>query len=273
VITLSVIVPCYEYGRYLTDAINSLIGGLTCLGEFPPQTVGHCEIIIVDDCSTDETEDLSVALVERHSQIAYIRHRENLGTAATYNTGIEAAHGEFVTVLSADDMREPTSLEVLLRACQGTPGAVAYDDIRIFNGGQRLGARPLPGWTMEGEIRYNILHAGIMMPKAAWLEVGGYPEIMADGREEWAMGIALGLTGRPIVHQRRPGYLYREEGQNRSLHNSDWDHMAAFLCQIVGLYPDAFRDVQPRVRRGQTGRPDRFYEVVRRCLGEAEVRK
>jgi hypothetical protein len=142
---------------------------------------------------------------------------------------------------------------------------VAYDDIRDFADGQRLGVRRLPRYSRESVIRRNILHAGIMMPKTAWEQVGGYPESMADGREEWAMGVALTLTGRPILHVGRPGYLYRQEGQNRSNANSDRDSVKGFLCEIVRLYPDAFRDLEPKTRRGQTNRPDWFYQEVERC--------
>jgi glycosyltransferase involved in cell wall biosynthesis len=269
---ISVIVPCYNYGRYLTDALHSLVGGETCLsfpqGHCSPgqRGVGELEIVIVDDASTDESAQIGLKLAAALPGVSFTRNFENQGTAATYNAGIEATEGEFVTVLSADDMREPWALAALLRACGSAPGAVAYDDICDFADGQRVVVRRLPGYSREGVVRRNILHAGIMMPRAAWEEVGGYPEVMADGREEWAMGIALSLTGRPIVHVPRPGYLYRQEGQNRSLHNSGWDSTAAFLCTLVGLYPDAFREIEPRIRRGQTSRSDRFWKVVQRCL-------
>jgi len=264
---ISIIVPCYNYGRFLGDAMHSLIGGPTSMGDWPGQTeIGDFEIIIVDDASTDETERIAAELAGDDPRIRVLGHLDNQGTAATYNTGIEASEGEFVTVLSADDMREPWALTALLGACQSAPGAVAYDDLCDFADGQRLQIRRLPGYSREGEVRRNILHAGIMMPRAAWAEVGGYPEVMADGREEWAMGIALALTGRPIVHVCKPGYLYRQEGQNRSLKNSDRESVAAFLCQLVELYPDAFRELEPRVRRGQTSRPDPFWEVVQKCL-------
>lgn len=265
---LSVIIPCFNYGRYLEDSINSLIGGDTCLGTWHGSQAGAgvLEIVIVDDASTDDSAKTALGLAASDDRISLVRHLENQGTAATYNTGIEASSGEFVTVLSADDMREPWALSALLRACDSKRGAVAYDDIRDFADGQRLGIRHLPGYSKRGVIRRNILHAGIVMPKEAWAEVGGYPESMADGREEWAMGIALTLTGRAIIHVPRPGYLYRQEGQNRSLTNSDRDSMRTFLCQLVKLYPEAFRDLKPTYRRGQTARPDWFYQEVQRCL-------
>lgn len=55
---VSVIVPCYNYGRYIRDCVNSLIGGPTCLGDMPGQTLQSFEIIIVDDASTDDSLEL-----------------------------------------------------------------------------------------------------------------------------------------------------------------------------------------------------------------------
>ena len=253
---LSVIVPCFNYGRYLEDSIYSLIGGETSLGTWHGQGGAVIlEIIIVDDASTDDSAEIALGLAASDDRISFVRHIENQGTAVTYNTGTEAASGEFITILSADDMR----------ACDSKHGAVAYDDIRDFADGQRLGIRHLPGHSKRGVVRHNILHAGIVMPREAWIEVGGYPAIMADGREEWAMGIALTLTGRPVVHVPRPGYLYRQEGQNRSLTNSDRGSTKTFLCQLVKLYPEAFQDLEPTYRRGQTSRADWFYQEVQRC--------
>ena len=265
---LSVIIPCYNYGRYLQDAVHSLIGGETSLGTWHGGQAGAgvLEIIIVDDASTDDSAEIALGLAASDDRISFVRHLENQGTAGSYNTGIEASIGNFVTVLSADDMREPGSLVALLRACDSKRGAVAYDDIRDFADGQRLGVRNLPGYSKRGVIRHNILHAGIVMPREAWAEVGGYPESMGDGREEWAMGIALTLTCRPIIHVPQPGYLYRQEGQNRSLTNSDRDSTKAFLRQLVRLYPEAFQDLEPTYRRGQTSRADWFYQEVHRCL-------
>src|SRR5690606_3781254 len=111
---VSVIVPCYNYGRYLDDCINSLIGGPTSLGEHLGQTMQSLEIIIVDDASTDGTPEIGARLAEAWKGIRYYRLDQNVGTAQALNFGIERAVGQYITFLSADDMREPDSIEKLV---------------------------------------------------------------------------------------------------------------------------------------------------------------
>ncbi len=261
---LSIVTACYNYGRYLPDCVHSIIGGPTSLGIMPGQDLHDLEIIIVDDCSTDETEQIGREFAQ-DPRIQYVRHEENLGTAAAYNTGVRASCGEFVTMLSADDMRESWSLSLLVHACQEHGLVMAYDDVCRFADGHRGQVIPLPGCSFEAEVRRNILHAGIVYPRQVWEDVGGYPEVMADGREEWAFGIALYLAGWKPVHVRRPGYLYRVEGQNRSLRNSGRDYQVKWARALGALYPEAFKRLRPQHRRGQTSRRDVFLEEALRA--------
>lgn len=261
-ILVSVVIACYNYGRYLTDAVYSLIGGETGLGKVPPQTLNDFEIIIVNDASTDGTSEIARDLLWENDRIKYVEHGSNKGTPATYNTGVKWAEGEYITMLSADDMREPWSLELLLKTCQQNLHGVAYDNIRCFTNEKRGDILQLQGYSFEAEIRHNLLHAGIMYPYRAWEEVDGYEESMVDGREEWAFGIALGLKNWHGVHVERAGYLYRKEGQNRSLHNSSREQQTEFVRLLRELYPEAFARLKPMQRRGQTNRDDRILGAV-----------
>ena len=79
---VSVVIPCYNQGAYLDEAVNSVL----------KQTCGDVEIIIVNDGSTDgETRRLLSAYDRPRTQVI---HTENKGLAAARNTGIAAAHGE-----------------------------------------------------------------------------------------------------------------------------------------------------------------------------------
>jgi glycosyltransferase involved in cell wall biosynthesis len=93
---VSVVVPCYNYGHYLTDAVGSV------LGQGVP-----VEIIIVDDCSTDDSAQVATRLAERHPEVHLVRNEHNLGHIATYNRGLAMVTGEYVVLLSADDMLAP----------------------------------------------------------------------------------------------------------------------------------------------------------------------
>jgi glycosyltransferase involved in cell wall biosynthesis len=95
---VSVVVPCYNGGRFIAEALDSILG----------QSVEPEQIVVVDDGSTDETE-----LVVRRckdARIEYIK-QEHAGVAAARNTGLDAARFEFVTFLDADDRWRPEFIE------------------------------------------------------------------------------------------------------------------------------------------------------------------
>jgi len=234
---ISVIVPCYQYGRYLTDAINSLVGGPTSLGEFAPQTFQNFEIIVVNDASPDDTDEIARAIPD----IVYLRNPENVGTAAALNVGIKHATGRYITFLSADDMMETTRLETLYRAAVENPHQVIYDDLTWFTDGYRTSKLPMPAYDFDRLLYKNTMAAGILYPRKAWEETGGYPEQFKDGREDWAFNVALGSHGYCGVHVKETLYLYRREGQNRSLHNGGAEGRIKWLQKMRDAFPALYR--------------------------------
>lgn len=257
---VSVIIPCFNHGRYLEDAVNSLIGGPTSLGDMPGQTLQAFEVVIVDDASSDGSGDVAQAMANEWTGIRVVRHTRNRGAAAAQNTGVKFSVGDYVTVMDADDMREPDSLETLYRAALAHPHRVIYDDVTLFGGGKRGQAWPMSEYDFEQLLDKNQMHKGILFPRQAWREAGGYAESMDRGREDWAFNIALGRVGWCGVHVAQPGYLYRREGQNRTLHNTSPEWRDYFLRQLRDLYPDVYRGDMPMACCGKKDDP------VRRAL-------
>jgi len=249
---ISVIIPCYNQGRFLVDAVNSLVGGPTSLGDFAPQTFQSFEVIIVDDASPDETAKIGKELADPLKGIRYLRRDTNGGTPAANNSGILRSRGKFVTVLCADDMMETDRLETLYRAAQADPSKVYYDDMQIFTDGQRRDVWKMQEYNFEKLLQKNHMHAGIFYPRAAFDEVGGYPVIMKDGREDWAMNVRLGVHGYCGKRIAKPGYLYRRQDHNRTLTNTTPNHHAKFLAQIQSLYPKIYKGARPDMCCGQS---------------------
>lgn len=237
---LSVIVPCFNYGRYLEDCIHSLIGGPTSMGDHPGQTLQSFEVIVVDDASTDGSDKVCRALADPRRGIRAMLRTVNGGTAKALNTGIALATGEFITFLSADDMREARSLERLVRACQANPGHFAYDDVQMFGNRRLLRTWRLEEFDAQRLLTKNHVHAGIVYPRTAWMQVGGYPEAFGNGREDWAFNVALARSGWCGVHVRQYGYWYRREGHNRSLTNTTPQHREAYLAMLKATFPDVY---------------------------------
>src|ERR1044072_212389 len=95
--SVSVVIPTYNSGPYLLEAIDSLLA----------QTLLPSEIIVVDDGSSDDTP---ARLKDYRGRIRYI-YQENMGVSAARNRGIEAANGDFIAFLDADDIWHPRKLE------------------------------------------------------------------------------------------------------------------------------------------------------------------
>lgn len=244
---ISVLVPCYNHGRYLPDLVNSLVGGATSLGEMKQQSFASFEVIIVDDKSTDDSLEWCKKVASPFKGVSYVALDKNVGTAAALNVAAAASHGKYLTVLNADDMRETHSLEHLYQAQLLNPHSFIYDNIVAFNAGKlrpdiKLG---VSAYDFEAMLHQNHVHTGIMLPKTAWTEVGGWPEIMNDGREDWAMNVRLGVNGYCGKLIPTTGYYYRREGQNRTLTNTTPAKREQFLAKIVSLYPNIYKGERP----------------------------
>lgn len=253
---ISVIIPCHNYGRYLEDCINSLLGGLTCLGEMEPQTLQSFEAIIVDDASTDNTWDIIQDMADRKKGIRGLHLSHNRGTPGALNIGVEKSYGAYIQVLSADDMLESWALEKHYQTCKANKHRVVYGDLRVIRDGKRQRVLKLPNYSCDLVLNKNPMSAGIMYPRQAWKDAGGYPEQMQWGREDWAFNIALMLANWCGVHIEDAGYLYRREYQNRSLKTGNRHHDEAgqyaetpdgtptwrefFVNQLRELYPQAY---------------------------------
>ncbi len=118
---VSVIIPCYNAGRFLPQALKSVYA----------QTYREWEILLVDDGSTDDTPAVASAQGDR---IRYFR-QENRGAAAARNLGIARARGEFIAFLDADDVWFPAKLETQLRLFFRRPDlGLLYSDCYSING-------------------------------------------------------------------------------------------------------------------------------------------
>ncbi len=98
--TVSVIVPCYNYGHFLDGCIQSVLD----------QQEVDAQVLIIDDRSTDDSARMGAELAERHKRVEFRRHAENMGLIPTANEGLEWSQGEYVVLLSADDLLVPGSL-------------------------------------------------------------------------------------------------------------------------------------------------------------------
>lgn len=120
---VSVIIPCYNYGHFLAEAIESV----------EKQTYPAKEILVIDDGSTDSTREVAA----RYPEVIYI-YQENQGLSAARNTGIRQSKGAYLVFLDADDWLLPDALATNVAHLQEYPQVafVAGAHIRVFSSGE-----------------------------------------------------------------------------------------------------------------------------------------
>lgn len=109
---VSVIIPSYNHARYLSRCIESVLA----------QTYDHLEIVLVDDCSSDDSWETARSFSDIRVRIH--RNEQNLGTYATQNRGLDLATGDLIAILNSDDSWHPTKLEKQVQSLHENPAAV-----------------------------------------------------------------------------------------------------------------------------------------------------
>lgn len=232
---VSLIIPTYNDSTYVCDAVDS------CLA----QTYPHCEVIVVDDGSTDGTGDL---LAARYGDRIRYTYQENRGLPAARNTGTRLAQGEFVNYCDADDQLHPEKIARSLPLFAEHPdAAVIYSDFMIVADDgvtplPRHPQAPRPDQLPSGDI-FRVLLAGPwgdfiaegapLLRRVAVVDAGGFNETLRAA-EDWEMWLRLAIR-HPFVCLPEPMLLYRL--RPNAMHTNPI-RMAAATLRVVELVRD-----------------------------------
>jgi len=194
---VSVIIPCYNYARYLPEAVQSVLA----------QTYQDFEVIIVNDGSTDNTAEVARQLIAGHPQYRLrVINQENTGQPAfPRNRGVAASKGEYILFLDADDLIEPTFMEECLRVLHNDPAiAIAYTDRLDFDGVDQV---VLAGDYNFSRLKYaNHISYCALFRREAWDAVGGI-RTNVKAVEDWDFWVAAGAKG--FIGRRIPKPLFK----------------------------------------------------------------
>ncbi len=143
---IEILVPCYNYGRYLPD----------CIGSIAAQSERDWRAVIIDDASPDGSAAVAHRLAQQDPRVVVIAHAANRGHIATYNEGIAQAMAPFLMLLSADDMLAPGALERALTVMRQHPRvALTYGRSLDFDGTAPTVTDPAAaGWRVQPGDRF-----------------------------------------------------------------------------------------------------------------------
>ncbi len=232
-ILVSVVIPCYNQGRFLDEAIKSVLAS-----DYP-----NVEIIVVNDGSTDPETNRVIA------NIAYPKTRviqqTNRGAATARNAGVAAAAGKYILNLDADDSIAPTYISKAVAVLEANPRlGYAYCDLHMF-GDENLDRR-LPPYDYYRLLWDNQQNGCVVLRKEAWQAVGGFNETIARGYEDWEMWINLGEHGWHGYRIPELLFNYRRHGGVKTYANVKSHHSKS--AEIRALHPEIY-DNPARLRK------------------------
>ena len=227
---LSVIIPYYNLGRYLSQTIDSIISA-----NYSPM-----EIIVVNDGSTD-AESLDALNHWRNKGVEnlHIIDRPNKGLSSTRNYGVECAIGEFVAFVDADDQVEANffsrAIDVLQR--YANVGFV-YSWLRYFDNSEGL----WPTWNSQFPylLGHNLCSALVVVRRSAFLKDGRNNAEMAYSLEDHESWIAMTAAGWAGVSLPEPLARYRVRPDSM-FHSSNEQQQLYLYDLMTCLHPDLFR--------------------------------
>ena len=221
---ISVVIPCYNDGKYLPETVDRL----------KQQTFTDFEIIIVNDGSTDK-ETLKV-LNEISKTGITVLHKENGRMSSARNHGVKHAKGEYIAALDADDYFHPSFFRKAVDVLKADPNVAAVSShIQLFGDFSAV-AKPRSG-TPYNFMFSSQIPACAMVRKWCWDAVGGYDEKMVNGYEDWEFYIRIAQRGWDIVVIPEKLLFYRQTKKSTLKNYTETNRE-----QIIGYIVDKHKD-------------------------------
>ena len=212
--TVTFVVPCYKLAHLLSECVNSIL----------EQTFTDLEVIIMDDCSPDNTSEVAASFTD--SRVKHIRNPQNIGHLQNYNKGIALARGKYVWLISADDtLRRRYALERYVRLMDAHPnvGYVFSPAVRLRDG-QEWGTLDYSICWHKDEIfdgrkwlaqliqRNCIVAASAMARKQCYEKLGAFP-LNLPWNGDWYLWCLFALYS-DVGYLAEPMVCYREHDLN-----------------------------------------------------------
>ena len=223
---ISVIIPCFNQGEYIDEAVDSVLN----------QTYKNVEIIIVNDGSTEKFTITKLTSYKKPKTLVLNKQNGHLSSARNY--GIKHGKGSYILILDADDMFESTFIEKAKKILDENESVGAVSS-QVENFGAKTGlGRKFEGGSTKDFVVINNAVACALIRKKAWEEVGGYDETMKNGFEDWSFWLAITKNGWRIEIIPEPLFKYRRK--NISMLQESQSLRPELVKVIVKKHRDVF---------------------------------
>lgn len=208
---VSIIIPCYNDGKYLPEAVASALA----------QTYAHIELIVVDDHSTDLVTKAALAAAHERGIRVLTTPEGKKGLPAARNTGIAAATGKYILPLDADDKISPSYVDKAVAALESNANAqVCTSRVRFFGLRHHEWVQPPYAYSALVLEQYKIV-ATSLYRKTDWERVGGYDERLTLGKEDMVFWLDLLNDGGEVIVLPEVLFFYRIKPNSMSAATSE----------------------------------------------------
>ncbi|MBC6367282.1 glycosyltransferase [Algoriphagus sp. AK58] len=195
---ISVVIPCYNQGKYLEETVNSVLSS----------TYRPLEIVLVNDGSTDNSLEIAKKLEAHHREIQVI-DQANGGVANARNNGIAHAKGKYILPLDGDDLISDNYIQEAIKILEIQPEVkVVYCQAVKFNE-QTQKQWKLKPFSRHQLAKDNMIFVAALFRKSDWEKVEGFSEDMKMGREDWEFWIKMLKNGGEVIQLPFVGFFYR----------------------------------------------------------------
>ena len=199
---VSIIIPCFNQGEWIKEAVESAVN----------QTYKNVEIVIINDGSTDNSEDVIHSLCEKYPDIVFINEKENHGVVYVRNKAIQMTSAEYILPLDADDKIAPSYVEKAVKILEENPNiGIVYSRARIF--GIKNKEWKLAEFSREDILYKNCIFSSALFRKRDFEKIGGYKEYMKDGWEDWDLWLSFIEAGFEVHRIDEVLFFYRKYKQ------------------------------------------------------------
>lgn len=217
---VSVVIPCYNLAKYLPETIDSVL----------QQSMLDYEIIVVDDASTDNSEEVVKEYIAKGRPITYLKNEKNMHVSYTRNRGIEAATGKYILCVDADDRLTMNALELLSSALDSDRRVhLAYGSLRVMSE-EGVVREAEHDWPVQFDINMQINNLNCvptvcMFRRDSWERARGYRmgiNPVEDG-DLWTRLATIGCAPVKVTNETTFYYRLRADSISRTMKIPKWD--------------------------------------------------
>lgn len=204
---VSVITPVYNAEKVIKKTLESVFA----------QTYKNIEIVLVDDCSKDDSAAIIKELQETHAEIVYYLQPSNMGAGAARNKALELAKGQYVAFLDADDLWKPEKIEKQISQLLEKNGSFSFTAIEMIDGDDNIIKHKR---KVKEEIDYKFLLSNTMIPTSGVLVdrcvKGDFRMHLRRGGQDYSTWLQLLRDGTKAYGINEALVGYRIDGESLS---------------------------------------------------------